>query len=113
MAFNEPHHYLIAYDIADPRRLCRVHRYLKAWAIPVQYSVFTAVLRQAQVEMLVAGIEEIIDAGEDDVRIYPLPRVPEATVIGQSYLPEGIHVLANYAEITFHHDRLEECAATG
>ena len=105
MAFNEPHHYLITYDIGDPRRLCRLHRYLKAWAIPVQHSVFTAMLRQAQVEMLVAGIEEIIDEGVDDVRIYPLPRDPEVTVIGQGYLPEGVHVLANHAEITFHSDR--------
>lgn len=108
MASDEPHHYLIAYDIGNPRRLCRLHRYLKTWAIPVQYSVFTAVLRQVQLEMLVAGIKEIIDDRKDDVRIYPLPRCPEATVFGKSYLPAGIHVLANYTEITFHPGIVEE-----
>ena len=113
MAFSEPHQYLIAYDIADPRRLSRVHRYLKDWAVPVQNSVFTAVLRQAQVEIMVAGIERIIDEGEDDVRIYPLPRNFEVTVIGQSYLPMGVHLFSNSAEITFPSDKLEDCVATG
>jgi CRISPR-associated protein Cas2 len=113
MAFSDPHHYLITYDIADPRRLARLHRYLKAWAIPVQYSVFTAVLRQAQVDMLVAGIEEIIHNQKDDVRIYPLLQNPDAIVIGQGCLPDGVHLLADYAEITFHPGNLEECVVTG
>jgi CRISPR-associated protein Cas2 len=113
MAFSEAHHYLIAYDIADPRRLCRLHRYLKAWAIPVQYSVFTAVLRQAQVDMLVAGIEEIIDESADDVRIYPLPRQPEVTAIGQTCLPEGIHLLACGMEVTLPAGKLDDCALGG
>ena len=40
MSYTERRNWLVAYDIASPRRLARVHRYLKRHAIPVQYSVF-------------------------------------------------------------------------
>ena len=37
MADNQAGLYLIAYDIADPKRLSRVHRALKREGLPVQY----------------------------------------------------------------------------
>ena len=32
--------YLIGYDIADPKRLQRIHRRMTNYATPIQYSVF-------------------------------------------------------------------------
>ena len=40
MAINAPRGWLITYDITDPKRLVRLHRFLVRRATPVQYSVF-------------------------------------------------------------------------
>lgn len=107
MAISDPCRFLIAYDIADPRRLARLHRYLKGIAMPVQYSVFTANLNSANLEQLIVGINEIIDESEDDVRIYPLRRNPHIATIGNSPFPDGIHVITGNTEITIQQERLE------
>ncbi len=93
MAFNHPRQYLICYDIADRRRLVRVHRFLTTRAVALQYSVFSAVLRRRELEDILENLEERIDAREDDVRVYPLPDAPQATTIGRSFLPEGITLI--------------------
>ena len=37
----EPRHWhLVVYDVSDPKMLRSVHKTLKAWGKPVQYSVF-------------------------------------------------------------------------
>lgn len=64
--------YLICYDIADPKRLGRVHRICRNYAIPVQYSVFLGELSREQLEQLLSVLEETISSKEDDVRLYPL-----------------------------------------
>ena len=93
MALNEPRNWLIAYDIADPRRLCRVHRFLSSQAVPVQYSVFATRLAPMKAGLIRAGLAEIIDEGEDDVRIYPVPEPANLTVFGKKALPEGLDVI--------------------
>ena len=93
MPINQKQLHLICYDIANPRRLGRVHRYLSAIAIPVQYSVFLANIRATEISALITDLEDIIDAREDDVRIYPLPSVPGIERIGATYFPEGIQLL--------------------
>ena len=90
MAINVPRQYLICYDIADRRRLARVHRYLSGRAVPLQYSVFSALLRQCELNDLMGGIAERIDPREDDVRVYPRPESPRAVTLGRSFLPAGI-----------------------
>lgn len=100
MASGDPHQYLIAYDIADPLRLGRLHRHVKMNAIPVQYSVFTAWLDRAQVETLAEEIEAIIDSAEDDVRIYPLTRAPTVKILGNCRIPEGISLVTKDKVIT-------------
>lgn len=93
MALNEPRNWLIAYDIADPRRLARVHRFLSSQAVPVQYSVFATRSTPMKIGLIRAGLAEIIDEGEDDVRIYPVPEPADLTVLGKKALPEGLSVI--------------------
>ena len=82
--------YLIAYDIADPRRLARVARVVSNAALRIQYSVYVAQLAPAVLRELVATLDAIIDPKADDLRIYPLPRRLDAVWYGGSPMPDGV-----------------------
>lgn len=90
MSWTEPRAHLIAYDIADPKRLYRVHRYLKTVAMDLQYSVFVGRLSARALDRILREIEERIEPREDDVRIYPLPERCQAVALGRQHLPEGV-----------------------
>ncbi|OAI20890.1 CRISPR-associated protein Cas2 [Methylomonas koyamae] len=90
MADSEAGLYLIAYDIANPRRLGKVHRILKKQGLPVQYSVFTVVMKRPRLLKLLERIEQQIESVEDDVRCYRLPANPDTTVLGKQYFPEDV-----------------------
>lgn len=90
MAINRPVNYIIAYDISDPRRLGRVHRFLKREAASVQYSVYAARVSERQIKRLLDGLQDLIDTKQDDVRAYRLPERCEVTMLGNQALPEGI-----------------------
>ena len=63
--------YLICYDISDNKRLQKLGRRLDKLAIRIQYSVFYAPsVTQEMLFDIIETIDEIIDATEDDVRIY-------------------------------------------
>jgi CRISPR-associated protein Cas2 len=82
--------WLVGYDIADKRRLNRVHRFLKGRAIPVQYSVFVFRGSQTALQVVLGGISELISTNEDDVRAYHLPDRCEVAMLGCQDLPEGV-----------------------
>ncbi|WAR43667.1 CRISPR-associated endonuclease Cas2 [Methylomonas rapida] len=82
--------YLIAYDIADPRRLSKVHRILKKEGLPVQYSVFTVVMKRPRMLRLLERIDAQILQLEDDVRCYRLPENSEANTLGRQYFPDDV-----------------------
>lgn len=83
--------YLIAYDITNPKRLARVHRALSKVAMPIEYSVFYAVLDPRQIVRHLAEISALIDPSSDDLRCYPLPAHGLKTRLGRATLPTGIH----------------------
>jgi len=83
-----PQPYLVAYDIREPRRLQRVHSYLKRRALPVQYSVFIARLTPIQLQRLLAGLARLVDR-TDDVRIYSLGHRPRVDTLG-AQATEGV-----------------------
>lgn len=95
MALNLIRTWLITYDIADPKRLGRVHRYLKKVATPVQYSVFSAEETDAGIRHIRDDLAQLIHPKADDVRFYPLPRHLEVHHFGRSALPEGLLLLAD------------------
>lgn len=82
--------YIICYDISNPRRLGRVHRYLKKHAVALQYSVFLYTGDERKFDRCLEGAVALIDEKEDDLRAYPLPARGLKARIGRPALPEGI-----------------------
>jgi CRISPR-associated protein Cas2 len=83
--------YIICYDITDPRRLVRLHRYLCRHAMPLQYSVFLFVGDDRQLDRCLRGAAAKIDPTTDDLRAYPLPKRGLKARLGCATLPEGVH----------------------
>ncbi len=90
MADGENGLYLIAYDIANPKRLSRVHRVLKKQGLPVQYSVFTVVIKRKALLRLLDAINRLIQPAEDDVRCYRLPESTEIKTLGRQFFPDDV-----------------------
>ncbi|MDP2811895.1 MAG: CRISPR-associated endonuclease Cas2 [Rhodocyclaceae bacterium] len=82
--------YVICYDISNPKRLGRLHRFLKKRAVPLQYSVFLFSGDDRKLDRCLAGAEKLIDGKEDDLRAYPLPARGFKARLGRPALPEGI-----------------------
>jgi CRISPR-associated protein Cas2 len=94
MALNDRAVWMIAYDIRCPRRLRRVHAFLKAEAVPVQYSVFVTTANAQQLGVMRARLDDLIDGKVDDVRIYRVPQSPSLATLGRQGLPDGMLLLA-------------------
>ncbi len=67
--------YLLSYDIADPKRLRKMHTLAKAFGRPLQYSVFACLLRREDRVGLAARVELLIDVKRDRVIILDLGTV--------------------------------------
>lgn len=63
-------HYLISYDISDPKRLQKIAKIMEDFGVRVLYSVFECFLTPIQFESLRKSIEPLIDPLEDSVRYY-------------------------------------------
>jgi CRISPR-associated protein Cas2 len=90
MADSQAVLYLIAYDIANPKRLSRVHRTLKKQGLPVQYSVFTVVIKRKALFRLMDSISQLIHPAEDDIRCYRLPEHSDIKTLGRQFFPEEV-----------------------
>ncbi|MGI0132970.1 MAG: CRISPR-associated endonuclease Cas2 [Thermoplasmata archaeon] len=64
--------FLVTYDIMDPKRWSKVHRTMKGFGEPLQYSVFACDLADAQRVLMVAALERLIKADTDRVIIVNL-----------------------------------------
>lgn len=65
-------HYLVTYDICDPKRLRRVFKTMKGFGAHLQLSVFQCDLPDIDLVRMKAALMEIIDNGEDQVLIIDL-----------------------------------------
>lgn len=90
MPANQRRPYLLAYDIADPKRLVRVHRTVRGSGMALQYSVFLVVATVRDLDELLATLDTIIKPALDDIRVYPLPMQFDAEQYGRQWLPGGI-----------------------
>ena len=82
--------FVICYDIANPKRLSRIFRYLKKYAMPMQYSVFLYSGDDRQLSRVMGKLTTMLDLREDDLRAYPLPKRGLRARLGKPALPEGI-----------------------
>jgi CRISPR-associated protein Cas2 len=85
------HDFLIAYDISDPRRLQRMHRFLMQHALPIEYSVFFATEDVRRIKTILSDASQKIDICADDLRCYPLPEHGLRARLGKATLPEGVY----------------------
>jgi len=85
--------YLVCYDVRDDKRLRRIHKVMKAYGEPWQYSVFYCTLKAIDRVRLENTAREVLNLKEDQLLIVDLGGNEEAaresaTVVGQS-LPEA------------------------
>lgn len=90
MSLGKPMDYLVCYDIRDPRRLQRVHRYLRAVGIPLHYSVFQVNTTPRGLLDLLGELAGLLDLTRDDLRAYPLPARPRGILLGRPPFLEGL-----------------------
>jgi CRISPR-associated protein Cas2 len=74
--------YLLAYDIADPRRLKRVHAYLKKRGLAAQKSVFFVHFSPPELDGILSSLRRIIHVNQDDVRVYPIDHPAQVWLSG-------------------------------
>jgi CRISPR-associated protein Cas2 len=86
-------HYLICYDIANPKRLGRVHRRTVKRALFVQYSVYYLQGEKESLMELLGELEKIIHPTEDDIRAYKVESLKGAVQLGRSWLPDEITLI--------------------
>ena len=72
MALSAERTYLILYDIADPKRLRRIHALCKAHGLPQQYSVFEARMTQRKWLTFCRKASAILKPSEDQLVCLPL-----------------------------------------
>jgi CRISPR-associated protein Cas2 len=65
---------VICYDIPDTKRRTRLHKTLKSYGQPVQYSVFECDLSPRQLQRMAKAVRDVIEPGQDNVRYYRLCR---------------------------------------
>lgn len=84
MALKDPRPWLVAYDITEPARLRRVHRFMCRQGLAQQYSVFLVEMTPLQARQMRETLQGMVDARTDDVRMYALPQRYEMDVLGRS-----------------------------
>ena len=72
---------VVAYDIPDDHRRTRLHRRLKGFGTPVQYSVFECLLNERQFQEMQTVVKKTIRSTEDAVRYYSLCENCQAKII--------------------------------
>jgi len=63
---------LITYDITDPKRLRRMHKFLKEYGLNTQKSVFECDIDDNALKLIRRFCREELDLDNDQVRIYKI-----------------------------------------
>ncbi|MCW5830746.1 MAG: CRISPR-associated endonuclease Cas2 [Deltaproteobacteria bacterium] len=84
--------YLVCYDIRDPKRLRRVHKAMKGYGEPWQFSVFFCVLKNIDRVRMQTDLETEMNQRDDQILVIDMGGDEEAArnaavVLGQSMKP--------------------------
>ncbi|MBN2568608.1 MAG: CRISPR-associated endonuclease Cas2 [Deltaproteobacteria bacterium] len=63
---------LVTYDITDPKRLSRLHKYLKEYGLNTQKSVFECDIDVNALKQIRSYCRNNLDIARDSVRIYKI-----------------------------------------
>ncbi len=85
--------YIVCYDIKEPARLQRIHRYVADKAEFMQFSVYRLSADQAQLKEFVSVLNALICQKSDDVRIYPLSPAIKFETWGREHCIAGVSLL--------------------
>ncbi len=92
MPANRAAPWILCYDIADPKRLQRVHRAVVRHAMPFQYSIFQTVDTRAAIEFAVNEIAQHIHPECDDLRAYPLVAQSRNVLYGRRLVAPDVSI---------------------
>lgn len=101
------HWSLIAYDVRCPRRLQRLHRFLRTEAYALQESVFAWFGTDEAKLLLQARMLKLINKAEDDLRGYRLKSGSDIQMWGQSPFVNDIFD-SGYPPIKIHRNLADE-----
>lgn len=76
-------HFVVCYDIKDPKRLKKVHRLISKELLQIQYSIYYGTLFLQDMDALIAKLERIIDSHHDDVKVYQIQSLESAFIKGK------------------------------
>ena len=76
----ERRYYLVCYDIADDRRLARVHRRTKDFGTRLQFSVYGCEMSEVDLARLRESLWDIINHAEDSVLFIDLGTAKHGTL---------------------------------
>jgi CRISPR-associated protein Cas2 len=78
--------YLVAYDIADAKRLYRVHKKVETYAIGGQKSFYECWLTEHELACFKAELNDLMVSGEDRLIIFQLRNDTEPMLFGVAML---------------------------
>lgn len=76
--------YLVCYDIADPKRLSRVCRYLKGYKVDGQKSAYECWVTESERRQIMQHLEGLTSKGEDRVHLFQLDPRQEVHCFGRA-----------------------------
>ena len=82
--------YLVCYDVRNPKRLRRIHKLMKAYGEPWQYSVFYCTLKAIDRVRLENALRELMNMKEDQVLIVDLGSNENTALQVSTFLGTGI-----------------------
>jgi CRISPR-associated protein Cas2 len=82
--------WVIGYDISCPKRLQKVHRTLKQYATPIEYSLFWLEGSLKFKNNCLDELMQLIHPKQDDLRCYTMPKQGVKLRLGKANLPTGI-----------------------